>query len=305
FISVYFLASFFKLEKNGVDVRTIKMLLPSLAPGLSCFPFILEYFGESTLANAAIADIGNKVFVLIILYLLALKWYHKYEYVEYSGKGNKLKSLAKSLIQEPVNLVIIAGIGMLLIGINYETMPSFLRGAVDRLSMMMTPLVLVFIGISVKLDWKQLKVIWSILLFRSGCAFLFSGLVLMISQISDPMVAMLIILFPQSSCSFWPYAHMSAINKMGEDSEKAKTFNLDLGMNMLALSLPLSTLIILALSTYGEKSADLLFVFILSGVLITVSLIPNLLRRINTKFFDAKEVKMVEKKEDVLELNRS
>ena len=47
--------------------RTMMMLVPSLAPGLSAFPFILEYLGDTTLALAALADVGNKVFVLIIL----------------------------------------------------------------------------------------------------------------------------------------------------------------------------------------------------------------------------------------------
>lgn len=293
FVSVYLMSFVFKFEKDGVDTRTIKMLLPSLAPGLSCFPFLLEYFGESTLANAAIADVGNKVFVLIILYLLALKWYHKYEYVEYDDRGGKMKALMKSLLSEPVNIVIILGIGMLMVGINYEAIPPFLRGAVDKLSMMMTPLVLLFIGISVKLDWKQLKMIWSILLFRSGFAFLFSGVVLFLVQVNDPLIAMLIILFPQSSCSFWPYAHMSAINKMGADAGKKGTFNLDLGMNMMALSLPISTLIILGLSTYGEGSTDLTFVFSLAGVLLLASMVPKLLRGADAKLSE-RGVELVE-----------
>ena len=52
------------------------MLLPSLAPGLSCFPFIIVYLGDEYLALAALADVGNKIFVLILLYMLAMHWYH-------------------------------------------------------------------------------------------------------------------------------------------------------------------------------------------------------------------------------------
>lgn len=290
FLSVYALIAVFGFERNGDYARTLKMLLPSLAPGLSCFPFLVEYFGESTLANAAIADVGNKIFVLIILYLVALKWYHKSEYVDYAGKGSKVKSLLKSLVSEPVNLVIIVGVGMLLAGINYETLPSFLRMSVDKLSLMMTPLVLLFIGISVKLDWKQIKTIWSLLLFRAGFAFLISGLLLLYMPETSPLLGMLVVLFPQSSCSFWPYAHMSAINKMKRPEGSKPTFDLDLGMNILALSLPLSTIIILGLSTYGEKSTDPRFVFSLAAIFLACALVPQLFRRLTENKTNASKV---------------
>jgi malate permease and related proteins len=39
------------------------------------FPFILEFGGELLFAMAALGDIGNKIFVLIIAYLIAMKWY--------------------------------------------------------------------------------------------------------------------------------------------------------------------------------------------------------------------------------------
>lgn len=288
FASVSFLSSVFKLDKDSSYARTLKMLVPSLAPGLSCFPFLLEYFGEPTLANAAIADIGNKIFVLIILYLLALKWYHKSEYVEYSDKGSKLKSLLKSLISEPVNMVILLGVGLLLFGINYDSFPAFLSMTVDKMSLIMTPLVLMFIGISVKLDWAQIKTIWSVLLFRSGFAFFFSGLILAFFPATSPALSMLIVLFPQSSCSFWPYAHMSAINAMGEAKNTKPVFDMDLGMNILALSLPLSTIIILGLSTYGEKSSSPVFVFTLAGILIGASVLPQLVKNIAGKYLDKK-----------------
>ena len=65
--------SLFNLPDN--QYRTLILLIPSLAPGLSSFPFILEYSGEASLAVAALADLGNKVFVLVIAYLIAMKWY--------------------------------------------------------------------------------------------------------------------------------------------------------------------------------------------------------------------------------------
>src|SRR5680860_434898 len=62
-------------KSEGAKKRTLMMLLPSLAPGLSCFPFIVVYLGDDSLALAALADVGNKIFVLILLYMLAMHWY--------------------------------------------------------------------------------------------------------------------------------------------------------------------------------------------------------------------------------------
>ncbi len=73
-------ACFLFLPKLGFpldtsDGTTMMMLMPSFAPFLSCFPYISEYLREESLAWASIADVGNKIFVLIFLYILAMNWY--------------------------------------------------------------------------------------------------------------------------------------------------------------------------------------------------------------------------------------
>ena len=159
--------------------RVAILLLPSLAPGLSCFPFILEFGGELPFAMAALADIGNKIFVLIIAYLIAMKWYISNNMGTQERKGeSKLKDLLRALVEEPVNFVIVTAIIMLSVGLNFESLPDFITTNIDRLSVMMTPLVLLFIGISMKLTRHQAKVILSFLFFRAGVAFLFSSILL-------------------------------------------------------------------------------------------------------------------------------
>ena len=54
------------ISKDAPAARSAKLLVPSLAPGLSCFPFILEFLGDNALAKAAMADLGNKFFVLFL-----------------------------------------------------------------------------------------------------------------------------------------------------------------------------------------------------------------------------------------------
>jgi len=72
-LSIYIMGG----DRKSTASRSIMMLFPSFAPGLSCFPFLMEYFSDETLASAALADVGNKVFVLILLYLLAMHWYYR------------------------------------------------------------------------------------------------------------------------------------------------------------------------------------------------------------------------------------
>ncbi len=266
---------------NEEQYRTLIMLVPSLAPGLSCFPFILEYFGDGTLAMAALADVGNKVFVLIIMYSIAMNWYVNRNEIKGQKKSAKIKSLMITLIREPVNLMIISAIIILMMGLNYHSLPAFARDSVDRVSLIMTPLVLLFIGISIKLNWRQVRTIISFLFFRSGIAFLISGFLLMLIPVSDVPTIMLIIIFPQSACSFWPYAHMSAIdgleNKLARKG-KGKTFDLDFAINVLAFSLPFSTVLILTLCTFGEVVASVPEIPLVSaGIFLAIATIPALI----------------------------
>lgn len=121
--------------------RATTLLLPSLAPGLSCFPFILEYSGEMPFAMAALGDIGNKVFVLIIAYLIAMKWYFNSRVGAEGVQKSKVKDLLRALVEEPVNMVIVTAIIMLSLGLNFESLPALITINIDRLSLMMTPLV--------------------------------------------------------------------------------------------------------------------------------------------------------------------
>lgn len=269
--------SIFNLPEN--QYRTLILLIPSLAPGLSSFPFILEYSGESSLAIAALADLGNKVFVLVIAYLIAMKWYFAHRIQVEGGRSLRLKALWVSLVNEPVNLVILTAIVMLSLGLGYDAFPEFVRSSVDKVSVMMTPLVLLFIGISIKFSWQQFKAIFSFVFFRSAIAFLISGLILLFFPVTDLATALLIVVFPQSACSFWPYAHMAAIGEMeSKDKEHhSKTFDLDFAMNVLACSMPFSVLMILLIYSSGNFFAAPAHLLEAVVVLLVMAAVPVLI----------------------------
>lgn len=282
-VLIFYLTDFLGAAfKEAADKRTLKMLIPSLAPGLSCFPFLLEYFGEEALASAAIADIGNKIFVLAILYVIGFQWYYQLNQSVGKKGGTQYKALAKSLIAEPVNIVILVAVTMLCFGINYEVFPSFMKLTIDRISFIMTPLVMIFIGLSVKLNWQQIRAIIAVLISRSAIAFLVSAALIWTLQINDPVMRMFIVLFPQSSCSFWPFAHMSAVN---QKTSATPVFNLGLGLNILAVSLPFSIIVILSLATYGEPASNPLLLLLLATVMLAAISLPYLIRLIGKKVF--------------------
>ncbi|MEM1136260.1 MAG: permease [Bacteroidota bacterium] len=245
----------FGIEKDSSTNRTLTMLLPSLAPGLSCFPYVLEYLGEDMFAWAALADVGNKIFVLIILYMLAMSWFYKRQSGKTTVSNNeKLKSLALSLVREPVNMVIITALLLLSLGLNLDSLPYFLQNAAGRLSAMMTPLILLFIGLAVRVQRGQLKTILSLLVWRSGIAFAASaGLIFVLPEATPAAVLLLAVAFPQSSASFWPFAHISAVSSLEDAStpEGGHTFDRDLALAVLAFSLPFSTIIILTICSVG------------------------------------------------------
>ncbi|MBN7811066.1 permease [Algoriphagus sp. H41] len=266
----------FGIKKDSAEMRTLALLVPSLAPGLTCFPFVAQYLGDDLLAWSALADIGNKIFVLILAYMLAMSWYYKTQQLPARSNRQKIKELLLAMLSEPINVVILAAIILLSFGLHMDDLPGFLSASILMLKDVMTPLVLLFIGIAVMFKWSQIKTIFALLVFRAGFTFLLSGLFLWLIPGLPFASALLVVVFPQSAVSFWPFAHMSAIRKMEINSGSSKaTFDLDLGINVLAVSMPLSTLMILGVFTSGNLWVVPTNVLILGASLVGLSLAPT------------------------------
>jgi malate permease and related proteins len=150
---------------------------------------------------------------------------------------------------------------------------------IDRLSVIMTPLVLLFIGISMKLTKQQAKVIMSFLFFRSGIAFLLSSILLALLPTQAPAIALLIVVFPQSACSFWPFAHMASVGQLESKSdvpEKNRIFDLEFAMNILACSLPFSVILIMGIYSAGSFFTSITHTFICAAVCLLSAAVPIL-----------------------------
>ena len=298
FFSARYVMAWMGYAPGSPQLRTLMMLMPSLAPGLSCFPFIIEYLGEESLAWAALADVGNKIFGLILLYLVAMHWYQKLyaQQGESSSSQSRLKGLLLSLAKEPVNLVIVTALLFLAVGWNLETLPLFIQDAVKRMSVLMTPMILIFIGLAVKVKWKEVKMIFNLLFWRAGMAMCLAALVLYTVPLPSTAAALVLVVFPLSSCSFWPFAHMCAVEELeSKNSDEAlaktgRTFDTHFALNILAFSLPFSTTLILTLLSFGDFFAQPTSVGILGLSFLAICVVPVLYRKSQSSSFESPTV---------------
>lgn len=248
------------------DRRTLMLMLPSLAPYLSCFPFLTEFSDDTIIGLAAIADTGNKLFILIFLYLLAMYWSYGREI--FSNKKAEYNKLIDILLQ-PINLSIIIALIASLLGISLETIPVYFQESLTYLRNLLTPTIMIFIGLAVKVKGKELKSILGLLLWRSAIAFALSALVISLFNINSLATVLLVVAFPQSSCSFIAYAQISIITNR-QDRTKA-LFNLALALSILAISLPFSALTMVWIYSSGDFFASPLHLTGLSVVAFTAS----------------------------------
>lgn len=271
-------------RRHTSEFRTAHLLIPSLAPGLSAFPFILEYLGDDALAKAAMADLGNKVFVLLILYMVAMNWHYKVTHQVSISKGSRIKELLKSLIYEPVNLFIVIALVLLSMGLDTASLPGVISATLHRLSLLMTPLVLLFIGLAVSIKRNQFSKILSLLMLRAGIVLFLSCLFIWLGGINTGTNRLLILAFALSACSFWPYAHIAVVGLKESEKEtgEEKTFSGRMAVNILALSFPLSIILILGIFTIGESVTALSILLPIAAFLCLCGVLPNILKRKNT-----------------------
>ena len=268
FLSVRWILPIIMGNTSVADKRTLMLMLPSLAPYLSCFPFLTEFSDDTIIGLAAIADTGNKLFILIFLYLLAMYWSYGKEI--FSNKKAEYNKLIDILLQ-PINLSIIVALIASLLGIKLETIPVYFQESLAYLRNLLTPIIMIFIGLAVKVKGKELKSILGLLLWRSAIAFALSALVISLFNINSLATVLLVVAFPQSSCSFIAYAQISIISNR-QDKTKA-LFNPALALSILAISLPFSALTIVWIYSSGDFFASPLHLAGLSVVAFTASCI--------------------------------
>jgi malate permease and related proteins len=244
--------------------RSLMLLFPSLAPGLTVYPFIEQFLGRSGLAWVALADMGNKLFVLVGLYALAMYWCQRQTdqgQSSASGLGKpqrrgfglkELKTIGRFLVTEPVNGAIVLGLVLAGLGIGTKELPLAVVDCIQKLALCSTPLILVYVGVSLKLRKLQFGTLLLVLVARAGVGFLISAAAIVLLKPQTPEAIALFISLPQASCSLWPLLHATAINQRTQSHSTTPFFDVDFATALLALSFPFSILVLLLIFGSGD-----------------------------------------------------
>tara|TARA_A100000164_G_scaffold273175_1_gene245154 strand:+ start:76 stop:1158 length:1083 start_codon:yes stop_codon:yes gene_type:complete len=255
--------------------NTLFLLLPSFAPGLSCFPIINEFLGNEALAKASILDFGNKLFVLLFLFLVAFQL-HKNKIQPYGKISKKpLKTIFKNVIREPINIALFLAFSLIFLEYNYENLPNLLISLTDKIKNTLTPIVLIFIGLSLVINKKSIAEIIPILFLRAGLSLFLVNSILLVFGRHSTNDSILYFILALSSASFWPISHMTFINALEKNlGLKNNTFDIKFALKFLAYSLPFSTITILILMTKDEflRNTNYLFLISLLFILFGVSI---------------------------------
>ena len=283
-IMIFFLSPVLLKISNITDARkkrTLFMLLASFAPGLSCFPIINEFLGYESLAKASIIDFGNKLFVLIFLFFVAFKFHNSNQNNTNNNNNKPINTIIKSLFLEPINIIIFMAILFLSSRSTINDIPILLIDLFSKIKDTLTPVVLIFIGLSIVFNRNVFKNILPLLFLRSGLCLLISTACMQITGFNLSEDIKLFIVLSLSSVSFWPFLHMTFVDNLEKNiEEEKKTFDTRYGLNFLAYSLPFSTITILSLFPNEQlllNFNNVYFIsisFLLIGIFLTIIFNP-------------------------------
>lgn len=242
--------------EEKAQIRSLILMFPSLAPGITAYPFIEEFLGRKSIAFAALADVGNKVFILVGLCAVAMYWHQRVS--SYSPNySSQLKTIGFVLMGEPANAAIILGFLLLTFNLTVDDLPQPIFEVISKLAACTTPLILFFVGISFNSNSFKLQTVLSILFARSGAGFWFSaGAIALLKP--DSITTTLAVILPQAGCSLWPFLYASQMNARGQPSlEKEKppnppTFDTEFALGILTTSIPFSICVILSVCSFRE-----------------------------------------------------
>ena len=166
----------------------------------------------------------------------------------FKQKTGSLNFILKSLIYEPINVVMILALIFLTTNNNLSDIPNMIISLFMKIKDSLAPAVFIFIGFSILFNLKDLIKIIPLLLIRSGLCLLIVTSSIHFTGLGFTDETILFIILSLSSVSFWPFAHMAFIDNLEKRVNlNKKNFDLKFGLNFLAYSLPFSTITILLL----------------------------------------------------------
>jgi len=216
---------------SAEQARTLMVCLPTSAPALVAFPFIAAVLGDAGVAQATAGFLGClAVFAIAPPFIVAVL-------APDAGARPKPARVAASalgrLVREPVSAS--AGLGLLLAGggVEIDDVPPALAGLLESLQQLLAPLVLLYVGLSCRIERRLVALVLTVLSLRLGWSLLFAAAVLACVPLGSIEPALVVVL-PMGTPSLLALSATWA----GYGARSRDRFDAAFGLATYAISLP-------------------------------------------------------------------
>lgn len=225
----------------------------NLAPGLSSWAFIDNFNNPALKGLLAFADFGNKFFAIFVTRCICY-WLARRSLQEDGAKRSSCKVLGNMLskfLSEPVTIACVLGLLFSAFGLQCEQI-SFFCPALDRISKGTLPVLLLYIGAKLHVPSVEHIFVVSLLITRAGLGLLLAAFATNMLPLDNEQ-NLGVVLFFQSSCGYMPLSSMGSVSQeLSQNSRDEDKFHLDTPSDLLALSFPISILVLFVISFFEE-----------------------------------------------------
>jgi len=219
---------------SAEQARTLMVCLPTSAPALVAFPFIAAVLGDAGVAQATAGFLGClAVFAIAPPFIVAVL-------APDAGARPKPARVAASalgrLVREPVSAS--AGLGLLLAGggVEIDDVPPALAGLLESLQQLLAPLVLLYVGLSCRIERRLVALVLTVLSLRRGWSLLCAAGVRAGVPLGSIEPALVVVL-PMGTPSLLALSATWAGHDAG-DARSRDRFDAAFGLATYAISLP-------------------------------------------------------------------
>lgn len=218
--------------------RTAAVQLGTMAPALSVFSFTREFVGYEYSGLAALADVPNKIYTLLLIpYYLHFRGVRKEREVaiKKTEKPPVLERITGSL-QDPFNLAIVTGLGLAVAKRPISTL-GFWGKAVESLAQAQTAILFLLIGLKLKWGGERPKLCLRLLLARHGFVSIATSAFLAAFLPNGDSTRLAAVLSSQAACSIVAFGQISKV------AGKVDGYDTDLAFDLVALSFPVTVVL--------------------------------------------------------------
>ena len=237
--------------------NVVFVLAPFAAPGITAIPFIAAGLGPEGLAQASLGHIG-----WVIAYTLGTPL------VVALACRNGMSSVARPSVwrrlgREPILLgALAAGVGVTL-DVGYSDLPAAVQQTLELLTSLLAPLVLVFVGLTVRVRSRGLRVVLCALSLRLAIGLALAASMLALLPLG-PILPILLVVLPLSAP---PLYGIAAIYAAPSEPGQPEVFDREFALDLFGVAFPACMVAVLAALLVPALATD-------PGWLALASLVP-------------------------------